>query len=132
MQTPNVLIVDDDEMVKDNLISYLEDEGMQVHSVSSGEEILELLRAGQSFDFCVIDMRLPGMDGNESIRAVHALAPHIEFIIHTGSAAYSLPPDLEAMGIERSRIFFKPLPDMGPLAQTIRDLARHRPTLVHG
>jgi PAS domain S-box-containing protein len=118
-----VLIVDDDELVRENLIGYLQDEGMQVTGVASGEEAVALLRAGQRFDVCVMDMRLPGMDGNDSMRAVHAMAPGLEFLIHTGSAAYSLPADLRALGLDRSRVFFKPLQDMGPLAQAIRDLA---------
>jgi CheY-like chemotaxis protein len=123
MSTPKVLIVDDDELVRENLCAYLEDEGMQVDGVGSGEEAVARLTAGQRFDVCVMDMRLPGMDGNDSIRAVHALDPGLQFLIHTGSAAYSLPEDLGAWGRDRTRVFFKPLQDMGPLAQAIRGLA---------
>ena len=76
-----------------------------------------------------MDMRLPGMDGNDSIRAVHAIAPGLRFLIHTGSAAYSLPADLRTLGLDRSHVFFKPLQDMAPLARAIRALADcRRPT----
>lgn len=126
MGTPRALIVDDDDMVRENLIAYLEDEGMAVQGVASGEDVLELLRAGQSFDVCVMDMRLPGMDGNDSIRAVRALAPEIEILVHTGSAGYSVPADLKAVGIDRSRVFLKPLQDMAPLAERIRQLVGPR------
>ena len=123
MRMPRVLIVDDDELVRENLIAFLEDEGMHLYGVAAGEDAVALLSSGQSFDVCVMDMRLPGMDGNDSMRAVHAMAPGLEFLIHTGSAAYSLPADLRVLGLDRSRVFFKPLQDMGPLAQAIRDLA---------
>jgi two-component system, OmpR family, response regulator len=68
-------------------------------------------------------MRLPRMDGNDSIGAVHAMAPGLEFLVHTGSAAYSPPADLRALGLDHSRVFFKPLRDMGPVAHAIHDLA---------
>ena len=118
-----VLIVDDDQRVRENLAAYLEDEGMQVSDVASGEEAVTLLSSGARFDVCVMDMRLAGMDGNDSIRAVHAMAPGLEFLIHTGSAAYSPPADVKGLGLDRGRVFFKPLQDMGPLAQAIQDLA---------
>jgi CheY-like chemotaxis protein len=123
MSTPRVLVVDDDELVRENLVAYLEDEGMQVEGVGSGEEAVARLNAGQRFDVCVMDMRLPGKDGNDSIRAVHALAPELKLLIHTGSAAYTLPADFGAFGLDGTCVFFKPLHDMGLLANAIRGLA---------
>jgi CheY-like chemotaxis protein len=126
MGRPLVLIVDDDELVRENLLAYLEDEGMAVCGVPTGEEAVALLQGGRRFDVCVMDMRLPGMDGNDSLRALHALAPQMGLLVHTGSAAYSLPDDLRALGLDRRRVFHKPLQDMGPLAEAIRTLAQSR------
>lgn len=124
MTTTRVLIVDDDALVRENLIAYLEDEGMQVDAVPSGEDAVALLRTEAIFDVCIMDMRLPGIDGNDGIRAIHAIAPRMGFIIHTGSADYSPPADLQAMGLGPGQIFHKPLQDMAPLAGRVRDLAR--------
>lgn len=50
-----VLIVDNDVLVRENLVAYLEDEGMTVDAVSSGEDALALLRTRPRFDVCVLD-----------------------------------------------------------------------------
>lgn len=123
MAAIRVLIVDDDALVRENLVAYLEDEGMTVDAVPSGEDALALLRTRPRFDVCVMDMRLPGMDGNDSIRAILGIAPGMGLLIHTGSADYSPPADLRRMGIDDSRVFRKPLRDMAPLARAIRSLA---------
>lgn len=120
-----VLVVDDEPLIAHNLQAFLEDEGMQVKSVGSVEEALALNRAVEAvYDVCVMDLRLPGMDGNAGIRALHELFPTLRFIIHTGSTNYAIPEDLRAMGIDETRVFMKPLVDMGPLADTVRALAR--------
>lgn len=120
----SILVVDDEPMIRENLKAYLEDEGMQVTAVESGEEALRYVASGRSFAVCIMDMRLPGMDGHASIRSLHALCPEMQFIVHTGSADYALPSDLEQIGLSRTQVYLKPLLDMAPLANTVRALAR--------
>lgn len=120
---PAVLIVEDEAMIRENLAAYLEDEGMRVVAVESAEEAIRHVRQGQRFAVCVMDMRLPGMDGNAGIRILHALCPRLEFVIHTGSSDYALPGDLLALGLDESRVYHKPLDSMAPLAEAVRVLA---------
>jgi len=117
-----VLVVDDEPRVAGTLQAYLEDEGMEVRSTSSAEEALGLVGAGAAFDVCIMDMRLPGMDGNAAIRSLHQVRPTMRFIIHTGTAGYAVPEDLRALGIGNGQLFTKPLPNMEPLVDTIRSL----------
>jgi len=117
-----VLVVDDEVRVAGTLQAYLEDEGMEVRSAGSAEEALALVEAGEDFDVCIMDMRLPGMDGDAAIRRLHQVRPHMRYIIHTGTAGYGVPDDLRALGIGNRQLFMKPLPDMAPLVQTIRSL----------
>ena len=63
MSPVKILLVDDEEIVRITLEGYLEDEGDTVISAISGEEALEML-ADESIDIGIIDMRLPGIDGN--------------------------------------------------------------------
>ena len=70
-----------------------------------------------------MDMRLPGMDGNATVVAMHALRPQIQFLIHTGSVNYSLPPELRVQGMTEDHVFMKPLADMGILADAIRRMS---------
>lgn len=116
----SVLIVDDEQAVRENLLAYLEDEGMQVAEAESGEQAVEMARDAGHFDVCVMDMRLPGMDGNAAVVAIHALRPELLFLVHTGSVNYSLPPELRALGMTEEEVFMKPLADMGVLADAIR------------
>ena len=117
-----VLVVDDESGVAGSLKAYLEDECMEVNSVGSAEEALELVWAGAAFEVCIMDMRLPGMDGDAAIRRLHRVRPRMRYIIHTGTAGYDLPADLRAMGIGSDQLFTKPLPDMAPMVATIRSL----------
>lgn len=117
-----VLLVDDESLITSSLQVFLEDEGFRAVSVSSGEEALEVIRKDKTFDVCIMDMRLPGMDGNETIRSLHEIAPDLRFIVHTGSVDYIVPSDLKRLGIREEHIFQKPLSDMSPIANAVRSL----------
>jgi len=124
--SPRVLVVDDEPFIVTGLQVFLEDEGMQVGSAGSGEEAVDIVRRDSGFDVCIMDMRLPGMDGDTTIRALHEICPDLEFIIHTGSADYSIPDDLRSMGIGDDQLFAKPLMDMTPLAEKVAALTGNR------
>jgi DNA-binding NarL/FixJ family response regulator len=99
---------------------------MLVDSAGSGEEAVDIARNDCGFDVCIMDLRLPGMNGDNTIRALHKICPDLKFIIHTGSTDYSIPDDLRALGIDESLFFAKPLLDMLPLAETVAALATGR------
>ena len=124
--SPRVLVVDDEPFIVTGLQVFLEDEGMQVDSAGSGEEAVDIVRRDSGFDVCIMDMRLPGMNGDTTIRALHEICPDLKFIIHTGSADYSIPDDLRSMGIGDDQFFAKPLMDMAPLAEKVAALTGNR------
>ncbi len=118
---PKVLIIDDDDIIRVNLVAFFEDENFIVRSAISAETGLQLL-CGEPFDVGVIDIRLPGMDGNRFIIKAHEIHPRMKFIIHTGSADYFLPETLAAIGLLPRHVFLKPLKDMRLLIQAVREL----------
>lgn len=118
-----ILIVDDEEMIRENLTAYLEDEGLRVAAFESVTGAMGWLRDSDPCRVCIMDMRLPDMDGNTAIRTLHQLYPGMEFLIHTGSSSYSLPEDLREIGLDDDRVYHKPLSDMAPLAAMARALA---------
>lgn len=122
-----ILIVDDESVVSANLTAFLEDEGFTVFSAFSGEEALELL-AEEDIDIGIIDMRLPGIDGNTLILKAHDVRPLMKFLIHTGSTNYGLPRALMSIGIDTERVFRKPLPDLSVLTQAINQLITREQT----
>ena len=124
--SPRVLVVDDEPLIVSGLRIFLEDEGMHVDCAGSGEEAVNIVRNDSGIDVCIMDMRLPGMDGGTTIRTLYEICPDLRFIIHTGSAGYSIPDDLRALGIDERLLFAKPLLDMTPLADTVAALAGNR------
>ena len=116
-----VLIVDDDESVLMNLSAFFEDEGFIVHAAATAEEALRILSA-EKIDAGIMNLRLPGMDGNSLILKAHELQPHMKFVIHTGLIGYTLPRELLDIGIDSQQIFVKPLSDMNVLARAIKNL----------
>lgn len=130
MAPPAVLIVDDEAELCDNLAAFLDDEGMLVHTAGSAETAIAAVRDGLRVDVCIMDLRLPGMNGAEAIVAIHELAPQTAFIVHTGSPCDGVLDKLQRHGLQRVPVFRKPLGDMGALAAGVRELcapAQRRP-----
>ena len=116
-----ILVVDDDPAVLLNTCAYLEDEGYDVLQAKSGQEALATVEQNHP-QIGIIDMRLPGMDGNELILKVHQQEPQMQFIIHTGSTDYILPESLVAMGITKDQVVHKPVPDMNVFIDVIKGM----------
>lgn len=116
-----ILVVDDEQMVRENLVDYLEDEGLDVISVGSAEEALKLMKTEKA-DIAIVDMRLPVMHGNDLIIHLKKLHPDMDFIIHTGSVDYAVPPDVRSYGISSDNVLLKPVADMDLFIQKIRTL----------
>lgn len=115
-----ILVVDDEESIRRGLRAWMEDEGFEVMTAESGEKALEIL-ASQHADGAIVDIRLPGMDGNAFMEQAHLLCPGMRFIVYTGSVDYALLPQLRAIGIHERDVFQKPLSDMAILVSAMRD-----------
>ncbi|CAH2605918.1 Histidine kinase (plasmid) [Rhodovastum atsumiense] len=79
-----VLLVDDEEMVRETLAVGLEDAGLAVLLAQSGAEALALLDAGEPVDVLVTDLSMPGMDGAELIRHAQERRPDLPALVLTG------------------------------------------------
>ena len=114
-----ILVLDDEELVRANIVAFLEDEGFAVIPAESGEEALEILKS-RPVDIGIIDMRLPGIDGNTFILQAHALNPRMRFMIHTGSINYTLPRELAEIGVRAGDVFRKPETSLADMLGKIR------------
>ncbi|MGZ8710859.1 MAG: sigma-54-dependent transcriptional regulator, partial [Thermoanaerobaculia bacterium] len=80
-----VLIIDDEEVLREVLEAVLRREGFDVVSAASAEEGLSLLDR-EDIDLIILDMMLPGMSGAEALRVIKDTDPDIPVVIIT---AYS-------------------------------------------
>ncbi|MHB8121020.1 MAG: response regulator [Desulfuromonadaceae bacterium] len=117
----SVLLVDDEEMIRDCVSAYLEDEGFRVHCTASAEEALESI-VSISPAVCISDLRLPGMDGEKFIVRAYELCPSTGFMLHTGML-YILSDELRAIGMTADDVLLKPIHDLSRLVDKIRNLA---------
>jgi CheY-like chemotaxis protein len=89
-----VLVVDDNEALRENLAECLEDVGFQVAEAPDGSVALARLTAGPAPDVVLMDLAMPGLDGRELARAIRS-TPHLSglrLILITGHAESDLQP----------------------------------------
>lgn len=78
-----ILIVDDEEGLREGLGKLLEDEGYVVLCAETGEEALDVLQQSR-IDLVLTDMRMPGMDGIELLKKIRERHGDLGVIILTG------------------------------------------------
>lgn len=81
-----ILVIEDDDSLRDDLVMILEDEGYWVQSASSGLDALELAHR-QNFDLVVSDIRMAGMDGLDTLERLQQQQPSVATLIITGFTA---------------------------------------------
>lgn len=79
----NVLVVDDEEDFVEMFSLRLQEIGENVTGVFSGREGLDALETGD-FDVVVLDIKMPGMDGIETLKEIRRRFPLVEVILLTG------------------------------------------------
>ena len=112
-----VLLVDDEEILLEYMSKRLVREGFTVKTTLSGEEGLETATSEQ-FDVAVVDMKMPGMDGVETQRALKKIRPFLQCIVLTGHG--SLDTALESGQQEAFKYLLKPI-DYDNLVETIKE-----------
>jgi len=80
---PRVLIVDDEEGVREGLRTLLQQEGLHVETAGTAEEGLRRVEA-RSFDVVFLDLNLPGLDGMSTISRFRIGTPSPDVLILTG------------------------------------------------
>ncbi len=126
--TLKILVLDDEASIRQSIAAYLEDEGFEIYQAASGEEAMAIIET-QEVDAAIIDIRLPGMDGNDFMLQSHGLQPKIRFIVHTGSADYILPEDVKKIGVTSKNVFIKPVKDLGLLIKALNSGMSATPVL---
>ncbi len=122
MSERKILILDDELLIRRTLGDYFEDMGYEVYTAESGEEAIEIVK-NTDLDFCTVDMRLPGMNGNDFIIKANALNDKIKFLIYTGSPDYVIPAEIQKIGVSNEFILQKPIEDINIIYEKLEKLA---------
>lgn len=128
-----LLVIDDDALVRQSLVAYLEDSGYLVHDEASGASGIGWFREHHP-DLVLTDLRMPDMDGLTLLRLVKAADPDVPVIVISGMGM--VDDVAEALRLGAADYLVKPLVDLDVLLHSIgrslavldlqRDNARYR------
>jgi DNA-binding NtrC family response regulator len=86
MTKPFILLVDDETSFTETMSKRLQKREFNVMAAASGSEALEVMRVNRSLDVVILDVKMPGMDGIETLQAIKKEFPLAEVIMLTGHA----------------------------------------------
>ena len=116
VETPRILVVDDEAIVCRALADVLGDEGYRVTTVQSAYAALERMRQ-ETFDILIADLKLPDLNGIELIAAARGIDPEIMALVITGYP--SIETAVDAIKTSAYDYITKPIdPDL--LVATVR------------
>lgn len=84
MQTPRILIVDDETAFADITAKRLSQRGFSVLTASGGPEALKIVEDRDDLDVILLDVKMPGMDGLEVLQAITGKKPLLRVVLLTG------------------------------------------------
>lgn len=102
----NLLLVDDDETFREQLSRALLRRGYACQMAPTGEDAVTMARQ-QAPDVAVVDLRMPGMSGIETVKALHQIAPRARLLVLTGYG--SIATALEAVRVGAADYLTKPV-----------------------
>ncbi|MDQ6974965.1 MAG: sigma-54 dependent transcriptional regulator [Mariprofundaceae bacterium] len=82
---PHIMIVDDEEAIRESLQGVLEDEGYMITTAATGEEAILYCRKS-AVDCVLLDIWMPGIDGLETMTRLHKIDAELPIIIMSGHA----------------------------------------------
>jgi DNA-binding NtrC family response regulator len=117
MEEIRVLIADDEEDFRTTLARRLRKRRLEVMDVEDGYKAVEIVRQ-KPIDVAILDVKMPGMDGLETLKQIKQINPLIEVIMLTGHA--SVESGIEGMRLGAFDYLMKPC-DINELLLKIED-----------
>lgn len=111
-----LLIIDDDEVVRSRLASYLEAKGFQVLQAPSGAHALSLLDSGRP-DLLICDLHMTDMSGLDLIRQLRAQGSETPVILLSGTG--STTDAVQSLRLGAADYLVKPIEDLAVLEHSI-------------
>lgn len=113
-----IMLVDDENLFVETLSKRLEKRDFEVLQALSGADCLEKLKANETIEVIVLDVKMPGMGGIETLMEIKKVFPLIEVIMLTGHA--TIESAIEGMKRGAFDFLMKPC-DIDELTSKIKD-----------
>jgi PAS domain S-box-containing protein len=96
-----ILLVDDEEMIRDIACQMLEDRGYKVITLSNGQEAVDYYRSnGNITDLVILDMIMPKMGGYEAFLKIKEINPNVKVLLSSGYSIEEEAHDLMKSGVK--------------------------------
>ncbi|WP_242343170.1 sigma-54-dependent transcriptional regulator [Anaeromyxobacter terrae] len=92
-----ILVVDDEEIVRESLGGWLEKDGYTVGTMPEGRSAIEALK-GERWSIMIVDLKMPGMDGLQVLEEAKKLQPDVAVVIMTAYATVDTAVTAMKMG----------------------------------
>jgi DNA-binding NtrC family response regulator len=92
-----MLLIDDDEWIRDSLSLFFEGEGCHLSALETAEEGMEALKK-QDYDIIIADYKLPGMDGLEFLSRIQDSHPDVMKILITAYGSEEVVSEAKRLG----------------------------------
>ena len=112
-----ILVIDDEAIVRDSIVAYLEDSGFDVFEADNGASGVACFTECQP-DIVLCDLRMPNMDGLAVLKRINELSPDTPFIVVSGAGV--MADVVEALRLGASDYLIKPILDLEVLEHSIR------------
>jgi DNA-binding NtrC family response regulator len=126
MAGDKVLLVDDEKEFTSVLSERMESRGLKVATADSGPAAIAKAET-EHFDAIILDLKMPGMDGIETLKRLRTINPDLQIIMLTGYA--TVKKGVEAMKLGAVEFLEKPA-DIKELMEKIREARTRRLVLV--
>jgi len=93
-----VLLIDDDEWIRDSLCLFFENEGWHLIALETAEEAIEILKK-ETYEIIITDYRLPGMDGITFLRQIQEIQPNAMKILITAYWSKEVVSEANRLGV---------------------------------
>lgn len=126
MSHPQILLADDDALVRDAVVKILELFGYQITAVPGGREALEIL--SDEYDAIILDINMPGMNGFETIQAINQRGLDIPVLFLTGAGTMEYA--VKAISLGAYDFISKPIDDIDLFEVKIKRAIEKRMFLI--
>ena len=123
MAMANVLLVDDEVPFVETMTKRLTKRDLDVSTAFNGQEALDILEKSRSIEVVILDVKMPGMDGLETLGKIRKKYPLVEVVMLTGHA--TVESAIDGMKLGAFDYLMKPC-DMDILISKVGEAAKKK------